>query len=725
MKIYTMCRWVLWISLATCFLAMGATGSTDVYPTNTPSPADQNAIQAAIDALGSGGGTVVLHGTFNFGPNDGVRIVQPNVTLTGTDDATIIGGGKQNPAAGVWYVIGIENVGVRISELTLKDFKMAGILVRTQTTNPADNPVVIENNTISTSNVYMNSFSFGIYVRMTGCPVKILNNSASTARIVLYARLNTGDITVSGNTLTGWIGMGSQQNSRDVIVTGNTLNGSVQGAYIVQTTGRCIITDNTVNGSPTSQGIHVGGNPGTSPVVISANTIRGAMDGIAFHDLGLTDHSLTVEISNNTVEPAFTGPPGYFSDGAVGWANYCPVNIESNTVRVIADRPGDNPTCDNFGLLLYGRDATKGLNQDNPPVLVRNNRFEIRYPFPEQPTPGVRSVGIQLALWNTGFNNVTLQSNKISGTTAKGISVNSYCRNILIKENDLSELMTWSAQMSLYGKEMVVQDNVLGFAEQIPGYSYGIELASVRQHDTLPMPYPTENCVLARNDYRRTGLPGWSLGDNGCIAIQSYADLSALGNEVRNNLVSESGMFPPGTGGAKDQIFELKTSSGLVHDNRIVGLAAAGLSNPGIGQRLRSAGAHSVGQRAALQEAMARKAQQGMLEEDQPAKPGAAPPLSPDELLSPAPPAAPELLGNYPNPFNPTTSIRYSIPTACKVTIAVFNTLGEMVTCLLNAEQSAGYHEVRFDASGLVSGMYICRLQAGSAVQTSRLLLMK
>jgi len=92
----------------------------------------------------------------------------------------------------------------------------------------------------------------------------------------------------------------------------------------------------------------------------------------------------------------------------------------------------------------------------------------------------------------------------------------------------------------------------------------------------------------------------------------------------------------------------------------------------------------------------------------------------------PAPmPGQYELSQNYPNPFNPSATIRYGVPNRMHVTLNVFNTLGQEVALLQNGEQEAGYHEVRFDGSGLSSGVYFYRIQAGEFVQTRKLLLLR
>ncbi len=80
---------------------------------------------------------------------------------------------------------------------------------------------------------------------------------------------------------------------------------------------------------------------------------------------------------------------------------------------------------------------------------------------------------------------------------------------------------------------------------------------------------------------------------------------------------------------------------------------------------------------------------------------------------------------NYPNPFNPSTTIRYGLPNRSSVILTVFNTLGQQVATLVQGEQEAGYHEVKFDGSGLSSGVYFYRLRAGSFVQTRKLAIVR
>jgi photosystem II stability/assembly factor-like uncharacterized protein len=80
---------------------------------------------------------------------------------------------------------------------------------------------------------------------------------------------------------------------------------------------------------------------------------------------------------------------------------------------------------------------------------------------------------------------------------------------------------------------------------------------------------------------------------------------------------------------------------------------------------------------------------------------------------------------NYPNPFNPKTGIRYQVPSISDVKLMVYDLLGREVTVLVNERKAPGSYEVKFDASGLASGVYVYRLRAGDFVASKKLLLLK
>ncbi len=80
---------------------------------------------------------------------------------------------------------------------------------------------------------------------------------------------------------------------------------------------------------------------------------------------------------------------------------------------------------------------------------------------------------------------------------------------------------------------------------------------------------------------------------------------------------------------------------------------------------------------------------------------------------------------NFPNPFNPTTSIRYRIPAATHVRLEIVDCLGRVLTILVNGMQEAGEYEARWNAAAHSSGIYFCRLNSGQRVETMKMVLAK
>ncbi|NOX67517.1 MAG: T9SS type A sorting domain-containing protein [Chlorobi bacterium] len=84
-----------------------------------------------------------------------------------------------------------------------------------------------------------------------------------------------------------------------------------------------------------------------------------------------------------------------------------------------------------------------------------------------------------------------------------------------------------------------------------------------------------------------------------------------------------------------------------------------------------------------------------------------------------------ELHQNYPNPFNPSTLINYSLAKDSRVSIIIYNVLGQKVTELVNKKQSAGNYEIKFDASNLTSGLYFYRLETPNYSKTMKMILLR
>jgi hypothetical protein len=89
-----------------------------------------------------------------------------------------------------------------------------------------------------------------------------------------------------------------------------------------------------------------------------------------------------------------------------------------------------------------------------------------------------------------------------------------------------------------------------------------------------------------------------------------------------------------------------------------------------------------------------------------------------------------KLYDNYPNPFNPSTKIRFEIPYVqtrdrVSVQLIVYDVLGKEIATLVNEEKSQGNYEVEWDANALPSGIYFYQLMADSFVATKKMILLK
>ncbi|MFZ2322244.1 MAG: T9SS type A sorting domain-containing protein [Ignavibacteriaceae bacterium] len=96
-----------------------------------------------------------------------------------------------------------------------------------------------------------------------------------------------------------------------------------------------------------------------------------------------------------------------------------------------------------------------------------------------------------------------------------------------------------------------------------------------------------------------------------------------------------------------------------------------------------------------------------------------------NESLIDLSPGSFKLYANYPNPFNPSTKIRYAIPQTAYTVLKVYSITGKEIATLINEEKTPGVYEVTFDAANYSSGIYIYRLQAGSFTDIKEMVLMK
>ncbi len=136
---------------------------------------------------------------------------------------------------------------------------------------------------------------------------------------------------------------------------------------------------------------------------------------------------------------------------------------------------------------------------------------------------------------------------------------------------------------------------------------------------------------------------------------------------------------------------------------------------PGPGMRDRIGGILTEEQRAALAE---------RLERDLPPEEAEGT----DNTTSTADPTAPpavRLIGNYPNPFNPATTISWELPVAADVTVSVFNLEGQRIAVLAQGRMTAGRHEVVWDASNNAAGSYVYQIIAGNRTFTGKMTLLK
>ncbi len=83
------------------------------------------------------------------------------------------------------------------------------------------------------------------------------------------------------------------------------------------------------------------------------------------------------------------------------------------------------------------------------------------------------------------------------------------------------------------------------------------------------------------------------------------------------------------------------------------------------------------------------------------------------------------LIKTIPNPFNPSTTIKFSIPKQSYVKLKIYDILGKKIAALVNEEKASGIYEANLNPANLSSGVYFYRLQAGNFVETKKMVLLR
>lgn len=84
-----------------------------------------------------------------------------------------------------------------------------------------------------------------------------------------------------------------------------------------------------------------------------------------------------------------------------------------------------------------------------------------------------------------------------------------------------------------------------------------------------------------------------------------------------------------------------------------------------------------------------------------------------------------QLSQNFPNPFNPSTKIKFSVPNSTNVSLKIFNNTGQEIAELINEKLNNGSYEINWDASGFTSGVYFYKIQSNDFTETKKMFLVK